>query len=261
MKIRYRFWYCWSLLLGTYAFAAPSEWQLVAPGLEYRATAMPQITPFSKLHAFRIDLKYYEFDLVFARERAAARAFVADLAQHKKALIAINGGFFSSDYEPIGLRVRHNKQEVPLKNISWWGVFFIQNHTPHIVAAKQYQANHDISFAIQAGPRLIIDKAIPTLKAGFAQRSAIGIDKQARVILIATEHAAMSTTELANLLKSPDSAGGFNCVNALNLDGGSSTQIYSNIPNLQLNTAKFSPVTDAIVIHTKARHGHLLDSP
>mgnify|MGYP005998353687 CR=1 FL=1 len=57
----------------------------------------------------------------------------------------------------------------------------------------------------------------------------------------------MSTTTLANLMKRFP----LYCEDALNLDGGSSSQIYANVGHLRLNTPGALGVSDAVVIKTR----------
>jgi len=54
----------------------------------------------------------------------------------------------------------------------------------------------------------------------------------------------MTTEELARLLK----ASPLNCTDAINLDGGSSSQLYAHINSFHLNVHGFSNVSDAIVV-------------
>ena len=72
----------------------------------------------------------------------------------------------------------------------------------------------------------------------------MGISPDGRVIILVTENAPMTTTALAELFRSPP----LNCKEALNLDGGSSSQLYADIGSLQLNVHGFSNVSDAIVV-------------
>jgi len=241
---------CWLLGLLLLIFAPlcqgePTQWQQVAPGLDYAV-----LTPknFGKLYAFRISPKQYRLDLVLAKDHQQDSSFVKQLATLNNGIIAVNGGFFTPNHEPLGLRIKDGKVRSPLKPISWWGVFYIRNNKPHIVAMKNYRGNKHITFAVQAGPRLLINGHVPKLKEGAHNRSALCITKNKQIILLATQDLSLSTTDLADIIKQPESAGGLGCYNALNLDGGHSTQLYAKVGSLNLNVPNFSSVTDAVVV-------------
>lgn len=221
-----------------------SPWQEVAPGIEYLDIHEHLLTPWSHVHVFRIDLKTNQLDLIMANRLSQRHASADEFAHHSKALITINGGFFDQNFRPLGLRIGHLHQHNPFKQISWWGVFFIKDQTPSITRGFQFNRHQHLEFAIQSGPRLLIDGRIPALKPGIAERSALGITSKNRVILLVTENAPLSTTSLAALMQTPP----INCQNALNLDGGSSSQLHAQLNKFQLQVHGFTNVSDAIVV-------------
>lgn len=236
------------LLIFTNAVHA-SPWKELAPGIEYRDLSPNPITPWAHIHAFRIDLKEQKLDLVTASDLSRPHASVEEMAKHSNALIAINGGFFDEKYRSLGLRVGHGHHYTPLKPISWWSVFYTVRNKPYVTRASQYQTqSRSVDFAIQSGPRLLIGGKIPKLKPAIAERTALGITKKNKVILLITEHAAMSTTALAKRMK----AFPLYCEDALNLDGGSSTQIYANVGDLHLNTLGALGVSDAVIVKPRS---------
>ncbi|WP_028388400.1 phosphodiester glycosidase family protein [Legionella fairfieldensis] len=235
------------LLFFTNLTIAANDWRQVAPGIEYQDLEGSFLTPWSHVHAFRIDLKKNNFSLVTAKELARDHASVDEYAQYSKALIAINGGFFDNNYKPLGLRIYNKRQHNPSKNISWWGIFYIKNNKAYLTNVNQYNYEKQIDFAIQSGPRLLINNRIPPLKPGRAERSALGITRDGRVIILVTDNMPMSTTELAQLMK----ASPLGCENALNLDGGSSSQLRAQIGSFQLDVHGFSNVSDAVIVRSK----------
>lgn len=227
---------------------AQTDWQFLKTGLEYKKIAMNGPFPWSAVHAFRIDLKHYRLKLAIAKELQLPSGSVRQLARQVKSPLAINGGFFTPEIVPIGLRLSERELKVPFKNISWWGIFYIMNKQAHLVPAKAFEFNEGIDFAIQSGPRLLVNRHILPLKAGIAERSALCINASGEVLLIATKNAAMSTTDLAKILKAPEKNNGLNCIDALNLDGGHSTQLYAKVNDFTLNIIGFSSISDAIYI-------------
>ncbi len=220
------------------------EWLKLAPGVEYQDLHVGSLTYWSHVHAFKIDLERNELDLVMASGLAQAQASAHEFLNQSKALIAINGGFFDQNFQPLGLRISNQRQHNPLKSISWWGIFYTKNRLPHITSLHDFKQDTQIDFAVQAGPRLLIHGKIPQLKPGIAERSALGITASGQVIMIVTENSPMSTTWLAEKMKAPP----LNCIDALNLDGGSSSQLYAHIESFTINVASIASVSDAIIV-------------
>ncbi len=224
------------------------EWRELAPGVEYQDLNANLLIPWSHIHAFRIDLSKNKLDLIMANDLSLHNASVDAFAHHSNALIAINGGFFDHNYQPLGLRIGSQRQHSPIKNISWWGIFYVKDQKPHLSSLAQYSRDSEVDFAVQSGPRLLVKGKIPSLKTGYAERSALGITRDGRVIILVTNNSPMTTTALAQLLKTPP----LSCEDALNLDGGSSSQLNAHMGLFQINVHGFSNVSDAIVV--KARH-------
>lgn len=234
-----------TLLLLLLNFALVSgKWHTLRPGIEYQDLNVKNINPWSHIYVFRIDLEKNKLALVSAKDLDVKYASVDEYARFSKALISINGGFFDENFLPLGLRINEKRQKSPLKNISWWGVFSVENNKARIRSPKNFQRNSQMDFAIQSGPRLLVNGDIPPLKPGRAERSALGITKDGKVIILVTDNQALSTTELAQRLKNPP----LNCVNALNLDGGSSSQLHAQIDSFNLSVHGFSNVSDSVIV-------------
>lgn len=223
------------------------SWTKIAPGIEYQDLNTQSLTNWSHIHVFRIDLKYNKLRIAMARDLNHEHAYASEFAEHTHALLAINGGFFDKKFNSLGLRISQHKQLNPLKYISWWGVFYIKDNTPHLSNVHDFNNTQNLDFAIQTGPRLLVKGHIPSLKPGFAERSALGITQDGRVIILATENLPMSTSWLAERMK----ASPLNCTDALNLDGGSSTQMYAHVDAFKINVPSFASVSDAIVVSAK----------
>lgn len=226
---------------------AAENWQRLGPGIEYQDLEGGLITPWSHVHAFRIDLNHNKLGTITAKSLSLKNASVDQIAQRSKALLSVNGGFFDKEFRPLGLRINNKRQENPLKPISWWGIFYIKNSIPHITNVRHFNKEPGIEFAIQSGPRLLINGKIPSLKIGSADRTALGITAEGKVIILVSTNAAMTTYELARLMKSAP----LFCTDAINLDGGSSSQLYANIRKFRLNVHGFSNVSDAVVVKPK----------
>lgn len=244
-KRSYLFYFLLFLLpLNSYAAL---QWHQLTSSIEYQDLKGGLPSPWSHIHVFRIDLDKNQMTLVSAKSLGVKNASVNQFSEHSKALIGINGGFFDQDFRPLGLRINNNKIKSSLKRISWWGIFYIKNNKAYISSLNHFNYNKDIEFAVQSGPRLIVNGSIPSLKPGIADRTALGITADGKIIILVSNNAAMSTRQLAKVMKSPP----LSCINAINLDGGSSSQLYAHIRSFILNVHGFSNVSDAIIVKSK----------
>ncbi|WP_133126900.1 phosphodiester glycosidase family protein [Legionella nagasakiensis] len=232
------------ILLSMASLSIADNWRELAPGIQYRDLSSSLLNPWAHIHVFRINLQKNQFDLVMANHLSRKHASTEEFAQHSNALIAINGGFFDKNYHSLGLRISNHQLHNPIKHISWWGVFYIKGQKPYLSAPRQFKNNHYVSFALQSGPRLLINGKIPSLKPGLAERTALGINSNDEVIILVTDNTPMTTKTLAEIMKSSP----LNCKEALNLDGGSSSQLTANIGSFQLNVHGFSNISDAIIV-------------
>lgn len=229
------------------SLVAETKWRTLSRGLSYTAIKFSPGT----VHAFRIDTKQYKFGVVTAKDFGRKNSTVKDMAKKKNALVAINGGFFSPEYESLGLLISDGKTINPLRKTSWWSVFYIKGKVPYIRHTNSFRKDRSISMAVQSGPRLLVGGSIPKLKPSYAERSAVCITGKKDVILIATENLAIQPKELADLLRKNEANEGLGCHTALNLDGGSSTQMYARIGSFKLDVSGTNKVANAVAVYSK----------
>lgn len=239
------------LFFCTFSFATPLQWETLAPGLEYTNTNLINSGVGKGVHAFRIDLQKYQLQLASTRNQGIVTT-IANLVDLNKAVIGVNGGFFSPDLRPLGLRIDQGQIKNPMKATSWWGVFYTQDSQAYITSPKNFKNNKNINFAIQSGPRLIINGQIPNLKTAFSNRTALGITRDGKIILLVTGRFPLDMDELAHIMLASTDEGGLNCIDALNLDGGSSTQLYAKVNNFTLNVPSLALVADAVLVIPKS---------
>lgn len=195
------------------------------------------------LDGFKIDLKNFDLQLVTTEDVNQENTSVRTLARSVQGILAINGGFFTPEFKLIGLRIQNGNRLSPLSSTSWWGVFYIKDDQAYITSQSRFrEKDKAIRTAVQSGPRLLVNGKIPKLKPGSAERSGVCITDDNHVVLAATTNAPLSTTDFAKLLKTF-----FSCRQALNLDGGQSTQLYARLPRFYLYTRYFSNIIDALV--------------
>ncbi len=157
---------------------------------------------------------------------------IEDIKKSQKTVAAINGGFFApgEDFHPIGLLISRGKKINPLTD--YWdnsGIFYITTDPkdPYGICKKECFYDTDVTEALQSFPILIWNKK-PYKEykdREEASRSAIGLDSKGNILLIATESTisgGLTLNEFARAISTAE----WDCERALNLDGGSSTQMY-----------------------------------
>ncbi|MBI2297599.1 MAG: phosphodiester glycosidase family protein, partial [Armatimonadetes bacterium] len=147
----------------------------------------------------------------------------AEAARDYAALAAINGGYFDDQHHALGLVISDSKQVNPVRRADW-GVFLLRRGRAEVVHTRDLKNTRDVTQALQCGPRLVVDGRLTKLKPSPATaRSAVGVDAEGRVVLVVTR-GALRLSEFARLLARAEKDHGLGCRDALNLDGGPSTQ-------------------------------------
>lgn len=196
---------------------ASAQWQPLAPGIDYRALPNREGQAF-RLDLRRVDLRVAEADPEHGRQRAA----VSRLARGSGAVLAVNGGYFTDANRPLGLLMSGGQQLNPLRRADWGVLTVDTRRRAHLVHTRDYRARSDTDFAIQAGPRLVVAGKPLTFRPQVARRTALGIGRDDHSLILVVLSRPVLTARLADLM-----AGLLRCRYALNLDGGSSTQLWS----------------------------------
>jgi uncharacterized protein YigE (DUF2233 family) len=134
---------------------------------------------------------------------------------------AINASFFAEKpfMQPLGLLVCDGRRLQGRSAKGEWGAFLVRKRGAVIIKSGESMPAGVIA-GVEARPRLVIKGEIPGFKPQpAARRSAVGVDAKGRVVLAASE--GFLTLEQWAAVMASD----LNCPNALNLDGGPSTQL------------------------------------
>jgi len=153
---------------------------------------------------------------------------------------AMNAGMYSEDFTPVGLYVEGGRELLPANTRSGPsnvrpkpnfyklpnGVFYMGRGKARIVTTRNFlAARPKADYATQSGPMLVIDGALhPAFIAGSSdrsRRSGVGILKSGEVVFAISDE-AVNFDDFAHLFR--DDLG---CRNALYLDGGRGTGLYS----------------------------------
>ena len=232
-------------LASTLWLGAPPSWSPVEPGLDY---SMVQVkgspgTASSRLHVFRLDLTTHKLVPVDARKPGRTRATVAELASHITASLLVNGTYFDERDRPLGLLLGDEGELNPLRRADW-GVFHVTKGRAGLVHTRDWPKLEPATreFAIQVGPRCVIDGQPVKLKPQVARRAALGIQSDGHVIV------AVSTGELLSADLARVMAGELTCTAAVMLDGGGSAQLWARVGDRSWHVPGAWPVPNAVAV-------------
>lgn len=207
-----------------------SDWRPFRDNMEVKEIAMRSLLFFkSHITLLRFNLSDYRIAVVRATDFGMSRSTTRVLCQKARALACINANFFDESGKPLGLVVTRGMtlQGLHRGGGTLTGIFQVSRQNPSIVNRNDYNPESIVE-AIQAGPRLIANnKKIPGLKEASAstRRSGVCIDKSNRIVFFAMSAGffGLSLEELRDILLSES----IDCRDALNLDGGGSTQLFA----------------------------------
>lgn len=219
----------------------PGTWQSISPGIEWRKIQMKNAGFLSS----DVEVIVLRFPPKRLHVKMGKTQTAKEWRESTQSIAAINGGFFDEDNDSLGLRESNGKELSALRRADW-GVFFIRDGKAHILHTRDFPKTNtkSITEAIQSGPRLVVDGKTTDLKEQWARRTGIGINADGKV-LIAVSNNELSLRRWAEFWASKD---GLHCQDALNLDGGGSTQLSLKSDSDSLEITGSWPVPDALVI-------------
>jgi hypothetical protein len=226
------------------ARAEPPRFSIVAPGIGYATFKVraAEAEPFSG-HAFRIDLEEAELRLVPAGDLPAARRTVEQIAAPFPAVVAVNASFFDTEGRAMGLAV-DNGRVMASGRQRGWGALVIDGTAARIVLGADIEDPRAHGLVVQGIPRLLVAGRVLQLKPQIAERTAVCAEGHVVVLVVSTRTEA---TAFARFLADAPEKGGLGCWDALNLDGGPSTQLVAKLPALALSLPGGWGVPNALV--------------
>ena len=205
------------------------SWESLADGLEethFQLTSGGLLS--SSAVAVRADTMRFSPRVIRAAEYDWKKASAQALCKAAGASVCINSNFFDEQGKPLGVVISRGIQHQKIHNGggTLTGVFFATANGIGITHRGTFSGEKVLE-ASQAGPRLISEGApVVGVKESSAATnlSLICIDKMQRVTLMRVSLAMFggSFREIQSLLQRPE----LGCVEALNLDGGGSSQLY-----------------------------------
>lgn len=230
----------------------PLNWIILDSGLEYGSVELQESEYKTSIHlkVLKVDPHRYPIRIIHSKDYNEKKLSVKEFSNRSGALAVINGGFFLSDYEPLGLIIQDG---IIINRISKadWGIFLIEKGEPRIIHTRDYRYNKNISQALQVGPRLVVGGKAVKLKNQVARRSALGITRDKKVVFLVSGDSVVYADDLAEIMRLAPSDGGLGCEFAINLDGGPSSQFYLNYKGFEDFVAGGSEVPNAIGVFSQ----------
>lgn len=226
-----------AFLLLFFPLCLSAAWRNLQPGLDYESRI--EISA----HVFRIDPAKFRVGLVLASDFKEPALTANEFRERSKAVLAVNGGFFAEAFRAMGLLFRNGKVLNPLR-ASAWGIFAVTDKGARILHRNDWDPKgvpEAVTAALQVGPRLVVDGAVQKFKpAAPDRRSAVGITSDGKIEIAIAEKPVLMEDWAAFMKR--------DCPDALNLDGGGSTQIAAKISDWSLNVEGFTAVPDGLAV-------------
>jgi hypothetical protein len=240
------------------AISAQAEWKILSsesqPGLlriEHRHVVVEDTAAGQRV---TVDVA------VFSAKSTALRVIdnpdgqsLAAVMKGEKYACGVNGGYFDSDFKPIGLRVADGATFSPLRRARLiTGILLQSDRGIDVVRVSEFSRTKKIIAAIQAGPFLVEgSKRIRGLNdSQLARRTFAGLAGGDRAFLGFCS--GVSLVELANILATTSLLADSKIRRAMNLDGGSSSAFwFARKDGSAFSIAARKPVRDFVAIVPK----------
>ncbi|RJO63743.1 MAG: phosphodiester glycosidase family protein [Myxococcales bacterium] len=239
---------------------AAGAWTRLAPGLEtaHIEAAVPPAAESFRLQAFKIDLSAFAVLAADARQFASETktATAREMRERLGAELAVNGTFFDEKGRPLGLVISGGKEFNPLRRADW-GVFYIADGKANLMHTRDWFEHppSNVDFAMQVGPRIIVDGKPLTLKPQVSRRAALGVQPDGKMVIVAvTDRGQAEAGDLARLMAKPEAEGGLGCRQALMLDGGPSAQLSASIGEFTFDIVGGWPVPVGVAFVRKPQN-------
>jgi exopolysaccharide biosynthesis protein len=174
----------------------------------------------------------------------------SEIMTREKCIAGVNGGYFSSDFAPVGLLISDGKMIAPLQRARLLtGVLVASSRKVQILRVGEFSRQPKMDAAIQCGP-LLVDHYEPVRglnNSVLARRTFAATGTNQRVMLGLSSE--VSLADLATILVTTPLAENFKIQRALNLDGGSSSAFWFDRENgSAFSIPEEKPVRDFVAV-------------
>ena len=152
---------------------------------------------------------------------------LAATMQREKCVCGVNGGYFDTEFNPIGLRITDGRSLSSVRRARLiTGILLQSDGVMDVIRVVEFSHIKKIIAAIQSGPFIVEEgKRVRGLNdSQLARRTFVGIATNDRALLGVCSD--VSLAELADILATTSIAAGHKIRRAMNLDGGSSSAFW-----------------------------------
>ena len=207
--------------------------------------ANPQVSREIQLNIFKINPQKRKLKLL---QNNQPTKLLKEIFVENNCLAGTNGMFFTKENTLIGLLIQDAKLIHPKKTSSLTtGIFYLDyQKTPYIISASSF-SNFNQNFALQAGPIILRPDGSTEIKSDDKKRvprTFVATDNNKQVYLCVFKDETglithgLSLFEAYKIFSNKNLNLGVNFLSVLNLDGGTSTALFT--PNLYLKEGKFT---------------------
>ena len=220
------------VLLFAVTSAAQAEWKVLSAeselgrsGIEHRHVVVEDAAAGQRV---AVDVA------VFSAKSTALRVIdnpdgqgLGAVMKRENCVCGVNGGYFDTEFKPLGLRVAGGTTFSPLRRARLiTGILLQSDRGIDVLRVSEFSRTKKIIAAVQIGPFLVEgNKRIRGLNdSQLARRTFAGIATNDRALLGVCSD--VSLAELANILATAPIAADSKIRRAMNLDGGSSSAFW-----------------------------------
>lgn len=223
---------------------ADSGWQQVDAGLEQRRLLIYEDVEIREdIFVLRVDTEIYAFEVLASPRQPKS---LPQWQEESGADILINGGYFTDLYEPTGLTIING--EPYGQSYSLGGMVAVKDGVPSVwgLAGRPYDVSAAWDSGLQAFPMLVEYGMIAISEEAVSKdkdrRTVIATDTNGNILLLIAQRTYFDLFSLSTYLAESD----LQIVNALNLDGGSSTSLLMREPAVSIASISVYPTVISV---------------
>jgi uncharacterized protein YigE (DUF2233 family) len=223
-----------------------TDWQSIAPGVEYRELKIEQGDRSDRLRLARIDPAQTRLRVLYDPDRPRR---VSEWLAQSNALVAVNGNFFDPQNHALGMVIEDGQRRDGVVYEGFGGMFAVSGDEVRVRWNVQEPYNGEpLTYALQNFPMLVLPGGSPNVDIdddGRASlRTAVGQDRSGRIVFVVSPTPIFTLTEFSQWLAASD----LDLNVALNLDGGTSSGLVLRSGNRNLGVDSWVQVPNVIVV-------------
>ncbi len=227
-----------------------NTWNKAAPGVEVRYEHWAIHNNDDVVTIVRLDLHRVHLAVGY---QPTQPLLMSEWVQQEHPLAIINGGYFDQQNNATGLLISSG-HVYGSSYAGFGGMLSVDvqgNVTLRSLRQQPYDPNNEqLEQATQSSPMLMLggQRTQFNSNAVSSRRSIVAMDKQGRLLLIASPSNAFTLDDIADLLASSD----LSLDVALNLDGGASTGLYVNAGSPHVQIDSFAKLPIVVIVNEGA---------